>query len=131
MEHTPPSAEDFLARCNTLTGGKTYSQILREARALLSDPTRHARYARALDATGCPVRPEDPSAVAWDLGAAISRVANGCGITPPYLLSLLDDTVCRVFGLTDVNACAFSDLWQHEDVLRLLDEAIKTQEALE
>lgn len=125
-----PSVESFFDQCNALTSGKSSLQILRETRAFLSDESRWTKRALARDQEGYPVRPEDPTAVAWCLEGAVSLACNPFGIVPPSMLKLLDKVVSIIF-LTeeDITACMYNELAdEHSDILYLLDEAILIEE---
>lgn len=123
------SAQEFLEDCNALTSGKSPLQILRETRELLSVPDRWTKGARARDASGSSVCPENQAAASWCLGGAIAIVCNPFGILPPSMIRLLDKVVRIIFPTEeDIDAGEYNELMNHEDILYLLDEAILIEE---
>jgi len=113
------SIDTFLARCNTLMGGQSPKDILRQAHRLLEDPVHWTRGARARDDNGRTVRPEDPNAVRWCLEGAVALACNDFGILPPYFMVLLDQTAEEDFGHMS-GASLFNEHYGHEAVLILL-----------
>jgi hypothetical protein len=119
-----PSVEQFFGGTNSLllTCGQHPAEVLRAAHWLLSNPNCLVVGHRAVDDQGRRVRPEHPSAVAWDLEGAVARASNPWGILCPMFIQLLDQLIVDVFG-QDQTAATFSDHNDHEHVLFLLDIA--------
>ena len=113
------SIDTFLARCNTLMGGKHPKDILRQAHKLLEDPAHWTQGARARDENGRKVRPEDPRAVCWCLESAVAMSCNSYGILPPYFMVLLDQTAEEDFGHV-YGAPLFNEHYGHEAIIILL-----------
>lgn len=99
-------------------------EILTETRELLSDESRWACGATALDQNCHRVRPTEEQAAAWCLVGAVAKCSNDEGICPPALLRYLDHIVVEYTdGLFD-GAEKFNDVIDHDGLLKLLDLAI-------
>lgn len=114
------------------------NEILRIVRMLLENPILWTQGARARDAKGKRVKPNDPRAVCWSLNGAIAIASNEQGITPPELLRLLDGIV-KEWGMVAPVWLEGPEVWEgcddfndqrpHRFILALLDEAITRLES--
>jgi hypothetical protein len=113
------SVDSFLARCNALMEGKSPREILEQALSKLAEPHHWTQGARARDGQGAVVRPEDPTAVCWDIEGAIAVSCNRFGVLPPYFMVLLDSVAEDEFGYP-YGASHFNEHYDHDSVLTLL-----------
>jgi hypothetical protein len=95
----------------------TITEALREARRLLSDPSRWTQRAPGRDSHGRSVPGRNRGAVCWCLLGAIGKVTDGQGSLWQQCYELLD---ARAGGST----ARFNDAATHEQVLEFLDRAI-------
>ena len=124
-----PTVDAFFEHTSALTSGKKPLQILCETRELLSVEQRWTQGARARDVWKNPVRPEDPTAVAWCIEGAVAVVCNPFGITPFSMLRLLDKVVSIVFHTEEeITVSMYNELMYYEAIVCLLDEAILIEE---
>lgn len=121
---TPINIDRLLEVPSSLTNGRTYEQVLIDARGLLSDHSRWTQgaYARSLD--GFNVRPRSPYACCWCMLGAIAYCSNAFGIIPPPLMYFIEDMMKYKFGEKFLGPGAMNDYVSYEDMLAFLDEAI-------
>lgn len=112
----------FLDRCNALMQGQDPITILRRALEIIREPEQWTPKARALDAQGARVRPEDPTAVRWCIEGAISLACNPYGLLPPYFMKVLDE-VATEYGCYGVNL--LEDAFDHAGVVGFLERVIE------
>lgn len=120
------AAQKFLDSGCTLTGGRTYRDVLCDTRALLTDRDNWTQGAVARDASGEIVKPKDDSAVCWDLEGAMAYVCGDHGLLPPDLIRFMD-----AMAKERLNVKTDSSLWwandnamNHSGMLVFLDAAI-------
>lgn len=104
----------------------TIVEVLRAARAKITDPKHWTRHVNARDADGEPISPSDPSAVCWCSYGAIAAVdpeddagTNAC--------DFLHDAAREKTGHWGVSA--LNDDGEHSDVLSMFDRAIELAES--
>jgi hypothetical protein len=115
----------MLATPGSLTKGRTYKQVLIDARAHISTPDRWTQEAYARDAQGNHTRPRDPKACCWCMLGAVAYVSNDVGIIPPPLMTFLADMVPYHFGPGRFTGPgSMNDFVSHQLVLQFLDNAI-------
>lgn len=119
----------LLATPGSLTGGKTYKQVLLEARALIADPdhwTQHA-FARREDGEAC--KPTDPRACRRCLLGAVAFASNVHGIISPKLLEFFDQLREYCYpsdgSPSFKNTTQLNDYLSHDKVLEFLDFALQ------
>jgi hypothetical protein len=123
------------------------SEVLKEARELLTDPAHWTQEAPARDDTGNPVHPTAATAVCWCLEAAVGLCADPSGAVPYELLVLLDQAALDLFPnelriehvnfdtgepeeptssyFANESANYVNDILGHEAALAVLDHAIE------
>lgn len=115
----------LLATPGSLTEGRTYKQVLIDARAHIAEPDRWTQEAYARDHQGHNVRPRDPEARCWCMLGAIAYCSNVHGIIPPPLMTFIEDLVKFRFGPSKfMGPGSMNDYLQHDLVLSFLDYAI-------
>ena len=115
----------MMATPGSLTRGRTYKQVLIDAREHISDINRWTQQAYARDEEGNNVRPRDPKACCWCMLGAVAYCSNDVGIIPPPLLSFLEQMVPFHCGKDKfVGPGSMNDYYNHESVLSFLDHAI-------
>ena len=102
-------------------------EVLRKARALISDPARWTRGNYASGPDGKPRRPLDRDAVQWCALGAIGRVAYSSRCGELAMVALRDTTV----RAANVGAATYNDRKGHAAVLAAFDETIARLEAEE
>ena len=108
-----------------LTSNKSVKQILIEVRDLLSDESRWAVGAPALDDRRLSVKPAGEKAKAWCLVGAIAKCSNDEGICPPALLRYLDHIVKEYTRGGCDTAEVFNDYIDHAGMMHMLNQAIE------
>ncbi len=107
-----------------LTGGRSYFQILLDARRLLSNHSSWTQGLFARDSNGQPVKPRDAGACCWCLLGAVAACSGDLGITPPPLLRFLEEMMHYIHGDTFPTLGEMNDYLSHELVLEFLDSCI-------
>lgn len=120
-----------------LTGGRSYKQVLADARSLLDEEGRWTQGTFARAELGVPVKPIDPTARCWCLLGAVARCSNEYGIIPPQLLNYLTESVHARFGFVEhelytdgtpiprfVTIGDMNDYLDHAGIIAFLDECI-------
>lgn len=115
---------------------KSTSNILKEAKKVISDPNRWTKEAYAKTATGHRTDPNSPRAHCYCISGAVRKVI-GLGTLPSYLQDTRNDQYYRVMKILDIaaastafktaNVIAFNDLERtsHEDMMQVIDLAIE------
>lgn len=123
------SIDQLLTIPGSLTGGRTYKQVLLDARAHIADPDRWTQHAFARTAEGEMCKPRDPSAREWCMLGATAWACNVHGIIPPPLLQFFDDLRKYLYPPTGspvfVSTAAMNDYLSHDKVLEFLDYALQ------
>ena len=105
---------------------KTVTEILIEARELISDPERWTQGVYARDAQGIFTDWDSPEAVSWCVTGAIAKVVRSVqeskGDYNALVMSALDKLRCAI-GHDGVTA--FNDAHNHAEVLAAFDKAIE------
>jgi hypothetical protein len=107
---------------------KSTLQILKEARALISDPERWTQGEDARDEDGLPVHPDDSDAVCWCTLGALHRAAAG---TDDFSVFREIQKAVEAFpGIRSQAhyAAKFNDAHTHAEVLAMFDAAISAKE---
>lgn len=100
--------------------GQKPEDVLAKAVEMIRDPCQWTRGARARNELGQPVHPADPTAVAWDMEAAVAMACNPYGILPPFFMVLLDEVAQEKHG---TYAVFIAEDYRHEIVIDLLEAA--------
>lgn len=100
-------------------------KVLREARALISDPDRWTQGTRALDKGGKAVEAQDKAAVCWCAEGAMMKVSGRPLRCAPglYELRAAAGDLFHTYNIWGVN-----DQYWHDEVLQMFDRAIKIAE---
>ena len=103
--------------------GPATIEVLRQARDLISDPSRWHQGSLATNRLGHTCEPDDSSAVRWCAAGAILRVDPAShGLAARYLSRYcISSRVQMLAGLNDNGT--------HKEVLRLFDDCIRELEA--
>lgn len=107
-----------------LTSNKTLKEILVESKDLLSEESRWAKEAPALQEDSTRAKPVGDEAVAWCLVGAVAKSCNDEGICPPALLKYLDFAVEEYTEGRYDNAEEFNDIADHNQLMQFFDVAI-------
>lgn len=107
---------------------KTTVEILTGVRELLADPAHWTKGVLARNADDFEVEPRDPRAACWCLAGAVTKVAGDYIVIP-----ILDDVAMK-HGAVESDNCPFVELndadeTTHEEILKVLDEAIEISRA--
>lgn len=104
-------------------------QVLKDARALIADPERHAVHASARDAQGEPCAPLDTDARSWCACGAIDAVDQSLAVLAAQ--RALGDAGARALASGVEGWCIreFNDTRTHAEVLAKFDQAIAAEEA--
>lgn len=120
--------DSFLHDCDALMTGLSPVEIWSGVCETLSDPNSWCQGAKAMDATGCMVRPMDPDAVFFSIEGAVAYHSNLVGVVPPYMLRLLDQYVLDFLNIgepagiwNEHDIGWFNDYATHDTVVRYLD----------
>jgi hypothetical protein len=117
--------DHLMATPGSLTMGRTYKQVLVDARNLIAVRDRWTQEAHARDSEGHNVRPRDPRARCWCLLGAVAWSSNELGIIPPPLLTFIESMVPYHCGKDRfMGPGSMNDYFNHESVLSFLDHAI-------
>jgi hypothetical protein len=123
------SIDEMLATPSTLTAGRTYRQVLLDARALITDPDRWVQKDFARMETGDFCKPRDPRACQWCLLGATAWASNIHGIISPKLLEYFDQLRVYLYPPTQEphfdSTFEMNDYLSHDKVLEFLDLAIQ------
>lgn len=111
----------------------TNVEILKKARALITEPERHTTGSYAKDVSGLVVNPTDPHATCW---CALGAIAHSVGAD--YIMYHNPSTTyCEVLRALEnasgtwhgrKNIARFNDTYGHAEVLALFDRAIAAEE---
>lgn len=119
----------LLATPGSLTGGRTYKQVLVDARALIDDPNRWVQKDFAQMESGAYCKPRDPRACRWCLLGAVAWASNVHGIISPKLLEYFDQLREHLYPATGEphfdSTFAMNDYLSHAKVLEFLDFALQ------
>lgn len=117
----------------TILGGNRSAALvtLQSAHDLILDRGRYITHAMSLNAEGKPVKPQDPTAVAWNMEGALARHCNEWGIIPPSILQHVDYcvplySVYVQLPMSPDHFATFGDFgeyYHHEHALGLLNYA--------
>ena len=96
-------------------------EILKAARALITDPQRWTRDAYARDALGNRVESRSPHAVAWCASGAICAAAQGVSNN---IQDRANEALAEQVGVAGVSISAVNDSCGHAYILAAYDRAI-------
>jgi hypothetical protein len=108
----------------------TKLDVLKAAKAMITDPARWTQRAMARNAWGRPCEVEDSGAVCWCLHGAIWRTF--CDKPPPLLVFSVVDVLAILYRVMRrfTTVGMFNDRHNHIEVLELCDRAIAAEEAI-
>jgi hypothetical protein len=101
---------------------KSDSDLLRNAKSLISNPERWCQGAHSLRANGAHCLGSDPDAVAWCAGGAVWRIGSDNPAVRDEALRILTLAARETFGEDHL---AVNDRLGHAAVMRMLDVAIR------
>ena len=107
-----------------LTNGASLQDILRRTYLRIEDSDCWTQGSFARTWTGESVRPSHPSACRWCLLGAIALESNPYAMSPPNLLTHLEERMQREYGEQFDTLGAMNDYLTHENVLAFLQRAI-------
>jgi hypothetical protein len=124
------NVDQLLATPGSLTGGRTYREVLAAARERISSPDRWTQGLYAVDAQGERVKPRDPSACCWCLLGALACESNIHGIIPPPLYTFLTEVMVFQYGSLNGKPVfdglsAMNDYVTHTALMGFLDYALQ------
>jgi hypothetical protein len=124
IEVDPIDLDALTSNSLALTNGRTYRQVLVDARTLIGKHENWTQGAFARDPRGGGVRPKDPGACCWCLLGAVAVSSNPFGLIPPPLMQYLDHYMHELYGDRFSNLGEMNDYIDHEGTLRFLDGAL-------
>jgi hypothetical protein len=111
------NVDQLLATPGSLTGGRTYREVLVSARERIASPDRWTQGFYAVNALDERVKPRDPSACCWCLLGALACESNVHGIIPPPLYTFLTDLMLFKFGKKSNGEDVFAGLSDMNDYI--------------
>jgi hypothetical protein len=117
--------DNLLATPGSLTGGRTYKEVLVAARERISNPDCWTQESYARSSEGFTCKPRDPRACRWCMLGSTAYESNVHGIIPPPLMTFLEDVMHWKFGKDKFAGLgSMNDYLSHPHVLDFLDTAL-------